>query len=167
MDPASRKSLTAAERELLRTVEPKRLRKLDEDDLIDVHRRVRRARDKYAKLYRRQAAKQVHTDKTRAQASKSAQRTAAGAELFEDALATVSERLAKLARVRSEELRAARLAAAIRPKRRSVRPRRAQRATKSGGSSRERRQRRTPVRKRAAASSRAASRRHQAKRAAR
>jgi hypothetical protein len=168
MDPASRRTLTASERDALRAVKPKRLRKLDEDELVELHRRVRRARNKYAKLHRRRAASEVRRHKSRAVATKSQRRTAACAEAFEDALATVSDRLAKVARARAEELRAERLEAAGKIPSTSRRSRRrAARSTDTSGADREHRQRRTPVRKRRSASSRAANRRHHAKRAAR
>jgi hypothetical protein len=168
MDPASRKALTSSERQALRAVEPKRLRKLDEEELVDLHRRVRRARNKYAKLHRRRAAEQVHKHKSRAVATKSQRRTASCAEAFESALATVSQRLAKVARARADELRAERLKAAgkSRSTARASKPR-AARATTTSGAKRARQPRRTPARKRRAATSRAANRRHQAKRAAR
>ena len=51
--------LNETEQALVREVEPKRLGKLDEDELIELHTRVRRARNKYTKLYRQRAAKQV------------------------------------------------------------------------------------------------------------
>lgn len=167
MDPASRKTLTSSEREVLRAVKPKRLRKLDEDELVALHRRVRRARNKYAKLYRRRAASQVAKHKSRAVATTSQRRTAACAEAFEDALATVSQRLAKVARARAEQLRTERVAAARAssgPRRSPTRP---PKSTATSAAARGHRQRRTPDRKRRTASSRAANRRHQAKRAAR
>ena len=44
--------LTTAQGDLVRETEPARMAKLDEDDLLDLHTRVRRARSKYVKLYR-------------------------------------------------------------------------------------------------------------------
>jgi hypothetical protein len=45
------------ELDLLRETEPDRMQRLDEDALLDLHTRVRRARTKYVKLYRREAAR--------------------------------------------------------------------------------------------------------------
>ena len=106
--------MNALEHELLRDVYDGDLGSLDEDDLIELHDRVRRARNKYSKLYRRQAGAQVATDASRAKASAKNQRTRDKAEIFEDALARVSRRLAALARESAAELRTERLAAARR-----------------------------------------------------
>jgi len=166
MDKATLRSFKSADRELLRDTAPGKLRSSDEEELVDLHKRVRRARNKYSKLYRRRSSAKVKADRSRAVASKSNQRTAAKAEVFEDALARVSRQLAKVARRSAEQLRDDRLAAA--------RARKGGKGTRrSGGGSvstkptREKKQLRTPERKRAAASSRAETRRKQAKRAAR
>jgi hypothetical protein len=92
--------------------EPKALRSLDEDELIELHARVRRARTKHATNYRRGAAGQVGKDRSRGAASKKNRRDAARAEVFEDALARVSRRLAVVARAAADELREERLATA-------------------------------------------------------
>lgn len=78
--------LTDTERERLRATESQALGKLDEDGLVELHDRVRRARNKYSKLYRRRASGQVRRDASRAWASKEHARTATKAEVFEDAL---------------------------------------------------------------------------------
>lgn len=104
--------LNDAERELLREVEPERLQELDEDDLLDLHTRVRRARTKYTKLYRRRAAAQVGTDASRGRASAVNNAPRTKAEIFEDALSAVSRRLAAVAKQSAADLRAERLAAA-------------------------------------------------------
>ena len=57
--------LNESEKALLRDAEPAALARLDEDGLLALHDRVRRARNKYAKLYRRRAAGQVGTDAAR------------------------------------------------------------------------------------------------------
>jgi hypothetical protein len=170
VDKSTRKMLNRTEQELLRAVRPGRLRKLDEDELAALHGRVRRARDKYAKLYRRRASAQVKANRGRAMASKAHQRTAAKAEAFEAALAQVSRRLAKVAAARAGQLRDERLAAARAgkgPKGRSKPRPKATTGSRSSGHRKGHRHRRTPERKRAAASARAATRRHQAKRAGR
>src|SRR6478609_3262153 len=112
MNQSTRKMLNSSERQLLRETEPAKLRKRDEDELVDLHRRVRRARTKYAKLYRRRASAQVKKHGTRAMASKANKRTSVKAEAFEDALARVSSRLAKKAAAEADQLREERLAAA-------------------------------------------------------
>jgi hypothetical protein len=106
------KLLTDSEKELVLAARPKQLRKLDEDELIDLHKRMRRARNKYAKLHRRRAAEQVKGDRARGKAAKRHARVAAKAEIFEDKLAKVSRRLAVAAREQADALRDERLAAA-------------------------------------------------------
>ncbi len=49
-------SLTGREPALVRETEPERLDALDGDALTELHLRVRRARDRQVKIYRRQAA---------------------------------------------------------------------------------------------------------------
>lgn len=156
--------LNETEKALLRQVEPKPLRELDEDGLVELHDRIRRARTKYTKLYRRRAGEQVVDDGSRTRAHAAHARTAAKAEAFEGALATVSRQLAKAARASEEALKAERIAAA-RAGRGSV-P-----APRSGGTSRPepagsgsaKAKRKTPASKRASASSRATTRRAQVK----
>ena len=168
MNKSMRRLLSTADLQLLRQTEPKRLGGCDEEELVALHRRVRRARNKYSKLHRRQASARVTADRSRGLASRSNQRSAAKAEVFEDALARVSRSLASAARQRARELRDERLEAA-----RSVKGARSrskgmsgkQRSgTDAGGSSRAKKKQRTPERKRAAASSRASTKRRQAKR---
>jgi hypothetical protein len=112
MPPDLRPMLTDAEQALLRETEQTQLDALDEDDLVAVHDRIRRARNKYSKLYRRRASGQVASDRSRGRASASHAKAARKAELFEDALARVSRRLAKVAKAAADELKAERLAAA-------------------------------------------------------
>jgi hypothetical protein len=156
--------LNESEQELMREVEPQRLRKLDEEELVALHKRVRRARKKYAKNYRRGAAAQVAKDKGRGKASAKFSKTARKAEAFEQALATVSARLAKVARQRADELKAERLAAAGRHKKAPAK-KRASRPRSESSSASEKRKRRTPAKKRASAQAKASTKRHQAKRA--
>ncbi len=105
-------SLGSAEKDLLREAEPKRMAKLDEDGLIDLHRRIRRARNKYAGIYRRQGSAKVGKKGGRGLAKERNERNAGRSEVFEDALARVSARLAEVAAASAEQLRADRLAAA-------------------------------------------------------
>lgn len=104
--------LNETEQALLREVEPKRLKKLDEDGLAELHDRIRRARRKYTKLYRRRASEQVGKDGSRKKAHAQHARTVTKAEAFEEALATVSEALAKEARSSAQALKQERLDAA-------------------------------------------------------
>jgi len=169
MNQSTRKMLNSSERQLLRETEPAKLRKRDEDELVELHRRVRRARTKYAKLYRRRASAQVNKHGTRAMASKANKRTSVKAEVFEDALARVSRRLAKKAAAEADQLRDERLAATRAAKGGGGGGRRSKKGGdkgRKGGKKqdREKKQLRTPERKRAAASNRAATRRKQAKR---
>jgi hypothetical protein len=105
-------TLSLHERLLIEQTEPRALAGLDEDQAGDLLLQVRRARNKYSKLYRRQAGAQVVTDASRAKASAKNQRTRDKAEVFENALARVSRRLAALARQSAADLRSERLAVA-------------------------------------------------------
>ena len=87
MNKATWAMLNESEKALLRQAEGSSLAVLDEDELIDLHTRVRRARNKYATLYRRRASAQVREDAGRVKAHAQHARTAATAEAFEDALA--------------------------------------------------------------------------------
>ena len=73
---------------------------------------VRRARNKYSKLYRRQSAASVEAAGKRSASGSSNSRTLRKAEIFEDALARVSTALAGAARTSRDELKQERLAAA-------------------------------------------------------
>jgi hypothetical protein len=107
-------SLTEAERALVRETERDRLADLDEDGLVELHGRIRRARDKYVKLYRRQAAARVVEHGGRGKAKPKNTRNAGKAEVFEDALARVSRSLAAAARASAAALKSERLQAARR-----------------------------------------------------
>jgi hypothetical protein len=108
-------SLRKAERDLLRQVEPKRMAALTEDELIDLHKRIRRGRNKYAGIYRRQGSAKVSKKGGRGLAKEKNARNAGRSEVFEDALARVSAQLAEVAAARAEQLKADRLAAAKKP----------------------------------------------------
>jgi len=172
VDKQLRQMMNEAEQELLRQTEPDRLKKLDEDELIELHGRVRRARNKYSKLYRRRAAAKVTKDGARARASKVNQRTAMKAEVFEDTLARVSRRLARVAWLSADQLREERIAAARAVKGRAAAETGAKAKTKKGskGSGAKKakdaptEKRRTPASTRDAAAARASTRRKQAKR---
>ncbi|GAA4703720.1 hypothetical protein [Phytohabitans rumicis] len=105
-------SLTEAELAVVRETDRERLAELDEDALVELHTRVRRTRNKYVKLYRRQASTRVAEVGARGKARPKNRRSAQKAEVFEDALARVSRALATAARRSAAELRAERIAAA-------------------------------------------------------
>ena len=105
------KLLSVKERELVAATSPKRLAKLDVDQLVDLHQRVRRARSKYLTLYRRQAGDQVGKDRARGVAATKNQRTSVKAEVFEEALGAVSAQLAVASKQHAAEIRKERSAA--------------------------------------------------------
>jgi len=105
------KTLPKGEQSLIMDTRPKKLDGLSEDALLDLHGRVRRGRNKYKKNYRQSAASRVKTDRSRGAASKKSRGDSQRAEVFEDALARVSVRLAKAARKEASDLRKKRLAA--------------------------------------------------------
>ncbi|MGZ0145991.1 hypothetical protein ACXJJ3_02870 [Kribbella sp. WER1] len=104
-------SLTEAERLLVAETERDTLKQLDEDELLDLHQRVRRARTKYVKNYRRGASAAVAEVGGRGLSYPRNQRDRDKAELFELVLASVSREVATVARRASMELRAERIAA--------------------------------------------------------
>ena len=100
------------ELDLVRELEPKRLKALDEDGLLDLHRRVRRARNKHVKNYRRKAAGNVQELGARGKAAPKGGKSRWRAAAFEEALSIVSGRLAHVAHVQAEALKDERLAQA-------------------------------------------------------
>ena len=104
-------SLTESEFMLVRETQPDQLAELDEDDLVGLHTRIRRARNKYSKNYRREASAKVAAQGGRGKARPKNTRNAQKAEIFEDALARVSRSLASAARRSATELKAERLEA--------------------------------------------------------
>ncbi|MFF0815190.1 hypothetical protein ACFYVR_08560 [Rhodococcus sp. NPDC003318] len=106
------KSLSEDEALLVRETRKTAMAELDEDDLLVLHSRIRKARNKYVKLYRRAGAKKV-TEKGGRGAGKAANKqNFRKAEVFEDALARVSRRLAVVAEQTALELKQERLARA-------------------------------------------------------
>ena len=103
-------SLPAKDQDLLREAEPKRMDTLDEDALLELHKRIRRARNKNVKNYRRQAASGVEVHGGRGASHPKNTRSRDRAEAYEDALARVSARVEVLARQAAEDLKAERLA---------------------------------------------------------
>lgn len=104
--------LKESERDLIREIEPERLAALDEDALLALHRRVRRARNKHVTNYRRKAARTVVESGARGTAHPKGAKSRLRAEAFEEALAIVSERLSTLAHEHAENLKQERLARA-------------------------------------------------------
>ena len=112
MNPTELHLFNAAEQTLLVQTERDRLALLGEDELDELFTRVRRARTKYTKLYRRQSGNLVAAKSSRAGTSTSNQRTKRKAEILEDALARVATALGAAARATAKELKTERLAAA-------------------------------------------------------
>jgi hypothetical protein len=106
------KSLTEAEWLLLAETKRVVLTDLNEDELLALHTRARRARTKYVTQYRRAASARIADVGGRGAARPKNRRAADKAEAFEKALARVSTALAAAARTSAAELRAQRLAAA-------------------------------------------------------
>ncbi len=104
--------LKDSERDLVRELEPVRINALDEDGLLRLHKRVRRARNKHVTNYRRRASKNVADAGGRGAAAPKGAKSRLRAEAFEEALAIVSERLAVVAHEEAEALKAQRLAQA-------------------------------------------------------
>jgi len=111
MATATPGSLTRSEWRLVDETRRDNLHQLDEDELVALHGRVRRARDKHVQLHRRGVGAAVGRKGARGTASEAPRRSASKAEIFEDALARVSAALAKAARQSAAALRAERLAA--------------------------------------------------------
>lgn len=105
-------SLTELERNLVAETEKAAMARLDEDALLELHTRIRRARNKNLKVYRRQASARVAESGGRGKAFPKNQRSRDKAEIFELALARVSRRVEVLAERSAAELKAERLAAA-------------------------------------------------------
>ena len=104
--------LKDSERDLMRELEPARIQVLDEDALLKLHKRVRRARNKHVTNYRRRASKNVADAGGRGAAAPKGAKSRLRAEAFEEALAIVSDRLATVAHEQAETLKAERLARA-------------------------------------------------------
>ena len=86
-------SMTEAEQMLISETSRDELRALNEDELLEMETRIRRARNKYVKLYRRQASARVAELGGRGFAAPKNQRNRDKAEVFELALARVSRQV--------------------------------------------------------------------------
>lgn len=104
--------LKDVERDLIRELETERLAKFDEDGLLALHKRVRRARNKHVKRYRRDAASRVAAAGGRGSAESTSDKARLRASVFEEALARVSAELARVAHEEAEVLKDERLARA-------------------------------------------------------
>lgn len=105
-------SMTEAERLLVAETERDAIADLSEDDLLELHTRIRRARSKYVKNYRRAASATVGSAGGRGKAFARNARDRDKAEVFELALARVSRQVAVRANQAAAELKAERLEAA-------------------------------------------------------
>lgn len=101
--------LKRKEMDLIRELEPDRLQDLTEDELLALHKRVRRARNKHTTNYRRGAAKKVGKAGGRGAAHSSSDKARARAFVFEEALGIISDELAAKAHAEAEALRDERL----------------------------------------------------------
>lgn len=112
MNKAVLNSLTEQEGQLVREADPAALRELDEDQLLELHTRVQRARTKHVKVYRRGASAAVGDVGARGSSYVRNQRARDKAEIFEGVLAQVSRQVAVVAKRASDDLRAERIAEA-------------------------------------------------------
>jgi hypothetical protein len=110
--PAIISSLSEQELAIVRETDAAALAALDEDGLLELHARVRSARNKVQAQYRRRGAEKVGEIGGRGKAWEQNQRRRDKVEVFESALARVSASLAKAARQAAAELKAERLATA-------------------------------------------------------
>jgi hypothetical protein len=101
--------LKDSERDLVRETEPDRMAELSEDDLLALHKRVRRARNKHMKNYRRGASKRVEEAGARGAAGPRSDKARLRAAVFEETLSVVSARLAEVAHEAAVALKEERL----------------------------------------------------------
>jgi hypothetical protein len=105
-------SMTGSEQRLVAETSRAALAELDEEELLDLQSRIRRARSKYVTIYRRTAAGAVVKRGGRGFSYPKNQRDRDKAEVFESALAAVSKQVGVHAARAAAELRESRLAAA-------------------------------------------------------
>ncbi|GAA3875129.1 hypothetical protein [Tessaracoccus defluvii] len=103
--------LKASELDLIREIEPDRMAALNEEELLSLHKRIRRARNKHVGNYRRKGAARVAEQGGRGAARPGNKKSLWRAEAFEEALSRVSSRLAVVAHAEAETLKQERLAA--------------------------------------------------------
>ena len=112
MTSAAINSLPEVEWLLVRETEPSALANLGEEELLELHQRVRRTRNKYVTNYRRGGSARVSAVGGRGKSYAQNARARDRAEVFEVALARVSASLSTAARRSAAELKAERIAAA-------------------------------------------------------
>ncbi|MFD3745217.1 hypothetical protein [Nocardia sp. NPDC058633] len=105
-------SLSEDEYVLVRDTKKAQMVDLDEEALIRLHTRVRRARNKFVKLYRQSGAAKVEAKGARGAGKSANARNADKAEVFESALSRVSRQLATAAKRNARTLKDERLARA-------------------------------------------------------
>lgn len=172
MATATFHSLTSKEQLLVAETDKDRLRSLDEDALIELHGRIRRARDKAVTQHRKEFAAHLGSAKARGKVIDAPRRSASKAEVFEAALARVSTSLAAAARASAKELRDERLTAArsasgggTTKKKSTTTTKKKKAATRTASTptaAAARSTKKTPIQKKAAASARATGARRQA-----
>ena len=112
LDAATRRLLTADEAKLIEQTSVAALDKKTLDEVGAIYDRVRKGRDKYSGLHRRQASNQVRRDHARGTGANKNLGSSSKYEIFEEALGRVSKREADLAKQSAGELKKARLIAA-------------------------------------------------------
>ena len=112
LDAATRRLLTADEAKLIEQTSVAALDKKTLDEVGAIYDRVRKGRDKYRGLHRRQASNQVRRDHARGTGANKNLGSSSKYEIFEEALGRVSKREADLAKQSAGELKKARLIAA-------------------------------------------------------
>jgi hypothetical protein len=112
MNRALLNSMTVAEQRLVAETSRDAMAGLDEEELLALHSRIRRARAKYVSTYRRKASGAVVKRGGRGFSYPKNQRDRDKAEVFETALASVSKEVGVRAAGAAAELKASRLAAA-------------------------------------------------------
>lgn len=178
---ASLNQLGGDDRRLLVDTEPTKLSTMSEEELLDLHKVIRKRRNKHRSVYRRKGAKKAKKAGGRGKGKQQNQRNADRLELFEEALDRVSRALADAAQQSAAELRDLRLRLAGAPKR-QAREARAEggvtpaqpakkaaprkRASSSGATTRTN-SRKTATARKTTAANRASNARRQAKRDAR
>ena len=110
--PSEIRLFTPKEQTLLVSTEPQRLAGLSEDELADLLGPMRRLRNKYSDLYRKQSGASIKAAGKRSAAETSNVRTLRKSEVAEDAVARVAHHLSRAARRSANDLKAERLAAA-------------------------------------------------------
>lgn len=109
MNSAQLNLLPVADREMVLLTKPSTLATMSEDEVLALHTRIRRARNKYQGLYRRGAAARVKDVGARGAARPRNLGARDRAEVMNEALARVNQQLARLAKAEQDALRRERL----------------------------------------------------------